>query len=114
MVAFANYRDFFQRCIIPIGFEDSKKLVDLTTDELFATHWLVALEGGPESIDSEYYLWKVVVYPSNQSGKFEYAKPYYTSAYHHKFDAAVDLAKSIERTALTDTLIQSYFHQKIS
>ncbi|WP_108670174.1 hypothetical protein [Peribacillus acanthi] len=114
MVAFANYRDFYQRGIIPIGLEDSKKFADLNTEELFATHWLVALEGDPESVNSEFYLWKVVVYPTNQLGEFDYTKPYYTSSYHHSFDTAIDLARSIENTALSDTLVQSYFQQKIS
>jgi hypothetical protein len=60
------------------------------------THWLVSLEGYPLA-DRDYYYWKVVIFPSDREGTFNWNAPLYRSPRYESFDEAYEAAVLLEK-----------------
>jgi hypothetical protein len=114
---FENYRDFYQKALLPIGFSDRSELTktdfndDLTVG---ATHWLIALDGELAANSKEFYHWKVKIYPSNSEGTFSWNKPYYSSSAMDSFDHAIELARSFESYSKNDQMFSIKFQNTIN
>ncbi len=65
-----NYHDFYQKALIPIGFNDRTELEksDVAYSYSPATHWLIAVEGEQLPQAKIYFHWKVSIYPANSEG----------------------------------------------
>ncbi|MDP4162223.1 MAG: hypothetical protein Q8906_01090 [Bacillota bacterium] len=107
------YREFYQKALVPIGFKDRIAHLELNVST-HSTHWLIALEGQPSSPGSEYYHWKVSIYPSDEEGSFIYNHPAYCSPMLECFNSAVDLARSFETYSKNDEIYSEYIQKKIS
>jgi hypothetical protein len=106
MCALPNFSDFYQRPLIPIGEKDrlsflNKKLPNVTND----THWLIALEGHEKMKGSEVFHWRVVIFPSNTDGTFDFESPFFASSYY-SFNEATEYARKIEKKAKDDQIYQ--------
>jgi len=111
-----NYRDFFQKALIPIGLNDRKSLKE-SEKEIYglpSTHWLIALEGEQLPQIEEYFHWKVSIYPSNLEGAFPWLRPFYTSETVETFDQAIELARVLETFTQQDELNSLFLREKIS
>lgn len=111
-----NYRDFYQKALIPIGFNDRKSLKESEL-ELYGvpcTHWLIALEGEQLPQPEEYFHWKVSIYPSNSDGAFPWRRPIYTTENIEGFDQAIELARVLETYTKKDEFNSEYLQEKIS
>lgn len=107
-----NYRDFYQKALIPIGEKDYLCLKNMAkTDSAHHSHWLIALEGQQKKIDKEFYCWTVTVYPADANGNFSQNPPCYSSSkydcIHRAFEHASELEKSGKSDQLFSTNIQS-------
>lgn len=115
MSMFSNYRELYQKSLIPIGEKDHQYLEEegLCKGEAFAcTNWYFALEGIPETPTSSYYQWKVVVYSTNTSRQINYDEPFYTSHIFQCFNEAYDYIKSLEEKAKQDIFTAEYSKEK--
>jgi hypothetical protein len=113
----ANYRDFYQKALLPIGLADRSGLANAKfSNEVqpFTTHWLIALEGELASNSKEFYHWKVNVYPSNSEGTFTWNKPFYSSSAMDSFDHAIELARTFETYSKNDQVLSSALQHKIN
>lgn len=111
-----SYREFYQKSMIPMGVNDQNTYQtagEENDSRMLLTHWLVALQGEPENPDSDFYVWRVIVYPANSEGSFKWNDPYYASPPHRCIQKAIEFARTIETCAKSDNLINS-FSQKIS
>jgi hypothetical protein len=99
-VHFSNYREFYQKALIPIGEKDKTALLN-TGSQL--THWLVSLEGQPRDND-EYYLWEVAIYPADNEGSFNWYTPLYRSTLFDCIDEAFEAARNLEQNGRNDEL----------
>src|SRR4051812_39328217 len=90
-----NYRDFYQKALIPIGLKDMIALKETGTDQIETptTHWLIGIQGELLLQPKEYYFWKVSIYPSNSEGTFIWNKPFFCSHLMESMDSAIELAK---------------------
>jgi hypothetical protein len=114
---YANYRDFYQKALLPIGLTDRAELIKTEyNDDLqqLTTHWLIALDGELASNSNEFYHWKVKIYPSNSEGAFKWNKPFYSSPALDSFDKAIELARSYEKYSKNDQILSSNLQDKIS
>jgi hypothetical protein len=115
---YANYRNFYQKALIPIGLTDRTGLTKTESNNtdlpLFTTHWLIALDGELASNSKEYYHWKVKIYPSDSEGTFKWNKPFYSSSALDSFDKAIELARSYENYSINDQLVSTNLQNKIS
>ncbi|MEH7177375.1 hypothetical protein [Neobacillus vireti] len=111
-----NYHDFYQKALIPIGFNDLLALNEIKSFEVGApaTHWLIAVEGVQLSQAKIYFQWKVSVYPSNCNGDFNWKKPFYCSPIMESMDSAHDIACSIVALSKQDQLSAFNLEEKIS
>lgn len=90
-----NYRDFYQKSLIPAELSDPATSPD-------HTHWLIALEGQLKDQEKEYYCWKVSVYPSNSNGSFFWNQELYSSPLYDCIHKAFEHAKEIESNVKDD------------
>ena len=111
-----NYHDFYQKALIPIGFNDLKALKesDATIPNSPYTHWLIAVEGVQLPQPTIYYNWKVSIYPADCDGDFNWRKPYYCSENMELMDHANKLASSFVASGKKDELSSSTLLEKIS
>lgn len=114
---YPNFRDFYQKALIPIGSNDQVAfLANRTSDPpLLSTHWLIALENEQKPKQSkEVYQWKVSIYPANADGAFSWNHAYYTSQGIDSIDEAILLAQRFESYSKNDELLKSNLQEKIS
>lgn len=115
---YSNYRDFYQKALIPIGIKDQFALDErnknlLSNPEHF-THWLIALEAECSETPKEYYYWKVLIYPSDSEGSYNWRNPFYTSPLMESLNQAIELARTFEFYSMKDELHTVNFQEKIS
>jgi hypothetical protein len=111
---FPNYRDFYQKALIPIGSADQTELTSAEFDfQSFSTHWLIALEGELATKPNEYYHWKVKIFPSNSEGTFNWNKPFYTSTEFKSFDTAIEVSRTFESYSKNDQIHTTNLQEKI-
>lgn len=111
MYGLPNFSDFYQKPLIPIGENDRLRMINDTgtedTIELeMNTHWLIALEGSEKEGYSPRFHWKVVMFPSNQNGSFNFTAPLYVSPFF-TFNEAVDYARQLENSAKEDQFFET-------
>ena len=111
-----NYHDFYQKALIPIGYND---LIALKESDAYIpnspyTHWLIAVEGVQLPQPTIYYNWKVSIYPADCDGDFNWKKPYYCSVNMELMDQADKLASSLVASGKKDELSSSTLLEKIS
>jgi hypothetical protein len=111
-----NYRDFYQKSLIPIGLNDMTALKESGISQIDSkvTHWLVGIQGETIQQPKGYYHWKVSIYPSNCEGAFNWNYPYYCSDLMQSMDHAIDLAKTFIICCQNDELSPSTIKEKIS
>jgi hypothetical protein len=111
-----NYHDFYQKALIPIGFNDLRALKEFESYEIDSnfTHWLIAVEGEQLPQPNIYFLWKVSIYPSNVEGDFNWKKPFYCSPIMQSMDSAHELACSLVSSSKLDRLSTLNLQEKIS
>lgn len=111
-----NYHDFYQKALIPIGFNDLLALKELSSYENDSpfTHWLIAVEGEQLSQPRIFYHWKVCIYPSNCDGDLNWKKPFYCSQTMISMDSAHELACSLVSASKQDQLSILNLQEKIS
>jgi hypothetical protein len=99
---FSNYRDFYQKGIIPMNPKTRAQLdKQLNPEESFL---LVALDGYNQSVESEFYCWNVVIYQSNRDGYFQEKKPLFISSSYNNFLQAYKSAIEYESILRNDGL----------
>lgn len=98
MNAFPNFSEFYQKPLIPISQKDLLSL----TDYPFATHWLIAMEGFESPNGNTIDHWKVLVFPSNIDGYFDYCKPLFLSNPITSIHSAFEFAREIESKCKCD------------
>jgi len=111
-----NYHDFYQKALIPIGYNDLislKESDDYRSDTSF-THWLIAVEGIQLPQKKIYFHWKVTIYPATSEGDFNWRKPYYSSTSMASMDWAISLAASLVSASKRDQLSSVTTLEKIS
>jgi hypothetical protein len=111
-----NYHDFYQKTLIPIGFNDLLVLNEFESYDIDSpsTHWLIAVEGEQLSQPKIYYHWKVSIYPSNCEGDFNWKKPFYCTPNMVSMDNAHDIACSFVSLSQQDQLSTIKVQEKIS
>jgi hypothetical protein len=113
-----NYRDFYPKALIPIGLNDQRLLLESypvhVEPPADATHWLVALEGELAQASTEYYHWKICIYPCDLDGTYDWEKPYYASPAHDCIHKAFDSASTLEAFGRNDELCTTAIQEKIS
>ncbi len=111
MYGLPNFNDFYQKPLIRIGENDRVRIFpnihnsEIKDNEL-NTHWLIALEGCEKDRKSQIFHWKVVMFPSDQHGSFNFTAPLYVSPFFD-FNEAVEFAKKLENMAKGDQFFQS-------
>ena len=111
----SNYKDFYQKALVPIGMNDKNCLKDMGTAEFPQhSHWLIALEGEINDQDKVFYLWRVTIYPSDSNGSFSWHSPYYSSPIYDSIHIAYDHAKTLENCSKNDQLYFSNLKENIS
>jgi hypothetical protein len=99
-----NFTDFYQKPLIPIGVNDS--LLDQMASSFgHSTHWLIVLTGSQKEKGSDWYHWRVVVFPSDSLGCVNYSVPYFVSPFIELFNDAYEYAKQLETMAFQDQLV---------
>lgn len=111
-----NYRDFYQKALIPIGLNDMMALKESGIQQIDSptTHWLVGIQGETIQQPKGYYHWKVSIYPSNYEGAFDWNHPFYCSDLMQSMDNAINLAKTFIDCCQNDKLSPSTIKEKIS
>ncbi|MEH7493418.1 hypothetical protein [Neobacillus niacini] len=111
-----NYHDFYQKALIPIGFNDLLSLKEFESYEVDSpsTHWLIAVEGEQLPQSKIYFLWKVSIYPADRDGDFNWKKPFYCSPTMESMDRAHELACSLVTSSRLDQLSTLSLQEKIS
>jgi hypothetical protein len=109
------YHDFYQKALIPIGFND---LIALKGSNAFhpafpSSHWLIAVEGVQLPQPEIYYHWKVSIYPADCEGDFNWRKPFYCSPNMELMDDAIELASTLVANSKNDELSSSTILEKI-
>lgn len=110
---YPNFHDFYQKALIPMGSNDSILVAKNSFSQ--ATHWLIALENElkPQQ-SSEYYHWKVSIYPADAEGSFNWNQVLYSSSGMDSIDEAMELARTFESYSKTDILHTANLLEKIS
>lgn len=83
-----SYVDFFQKSIILLP------SVKMKNNSTFCSHWLIAIEGNLEK--KRKYSWRVAVYPSSETGNFEWNELVYQSERFDSFNSACAHARETE------------------
>lgn len=111
-----NYHDFYQKALIPIGFNDLLALKEFESYEFDtpSTHWLIAVEGELLPQPKIYFHWKVSIYPANCDGDFNWKTPFYCSPTMESMDSAHELARSLVSSSKLDRLSTLGLQEKIS
>lgn len=111
-----NYHDFYQKALIPIGFNDLIALKESEFEPSHSrfTHWLIAVEGEQLPQKKIYFHWKVSIYPADCEGDFNWKKPFYCSPAMEFIDNAIDLASSFAACSKFDQLSSLNLQEKIS
>jgi hypothetical protein len=111
-----NYHDFYQKALIPIGFNDLLSLKEFESYEVDSpsTHWLIAVEGEQLPQSKIYFQWKVSIYPADCDGDFNWKKPFYCSRTMESMDRAHELACSLVSSSRLDQLSTLSLQEKIS
>jgi hypothetical protein len=105
-----DYRDFYPRSLIPIGYNDRdklKRLQNINDDAFQATHWLVALQGVPKSPDFELFQWQVYVFPADLEGTYSWEQPFYVSNLVDSIEKAIELSCELEVFGRDDAILSS-------
>jgi hypothetical protein len=110
-----NYHDFYQKALIPIGFNDllAMKQFETFNVDTPSTHWLIAVEGEQLPQSKIYFHWKVSIFPSNCDGDFNWKKPFYCSPIMECMDSAHELACSVASLGKQDKLTTLNLKEKI-
>ncbi|HAQ06397.1 MAG TPA: hypothetical protein DCR24_02275 [Bacillus bacterium] len=112
----ADYREFYQKALVPAGMNDRKFFLDThpdTQDQKLHTHLLIGLQG--RQLDNrEYYNWKVIIYKADPYGIYDACTPIYSSELYDRFDDAVEAARTIEKDVTNDQLHTHREQEKIS
>lgn len=100
MINIPNYREFYQKALIPMNDYDKqhfcKEFCGNCDNCIKANHWLVALLGTAPESSSGKYKWDVVVYPAKESGVFWSLRvPYYKSTKSQSLDQAIEESRLI-------------------
>ena len=103
-----NYKDFYQKALIPIGEKDYYFFKE-TTHSIPSTHshWLIALVGELKDIEKEFYCWKVTIYPADSNGSFSWKSPCYSSSLFDCIHMAYNHALELENFSKNDELYSS-------
>lgn len=110
----ANYKDFYQKALIPIGNNDKNCLKAIKSENLSEhSHWLIALEGEVKNQKALFYLWKVTIYPSDSNGSFIWNSPYYSSPIYDSFHLAYNHATDLEKYSKNDVLFFTNLRENI-
>lgn len=111
-----NYRDFYQKALIPAGKSDRESFLEIQPDSennVLHTHLLIGLQG--RKLDNiEYYNWKVTIYKADSDGIYDARIPIYSSELYDRFDDAVEAARTIEKDVRYDQLHAVRQQEKIS
>ena len=114
---YPNYRDFYQKALIPIGSTDRASITESNSNQsnlpTASTHWLIALEGELAPNSNEFYHWKVNIYPSNSEGAFKWNTTYYSSPTVNSFNKAIEWARTFETYSKNDQLHSTNLQEKI-
>lgn len=117
MNGFPNFKEFYQKALIPVGEHDQQLLLqsrkEKNESDTITTHWLIALEGDVIKKGSEMYHWKVVVYPSTLNGAITCKKPFFISPFFKTMYEAIDFSREIERQATADILTTNQLNVNI-
>jgi hypothetical protein len=109
-----NFRDFYQKALIPIGENERKRSIHIDKGwrkaPLNITHYLIAIEGIEETPDNEKYHWKASVYLADSEGSFYSEKPIYHSEYYTSIHCAYSAARKLEEAGKAGHLLARYFH----
>jgi len=104
-----NYREFYQKTPFHIcdndraSIQKEAKFADVIND---CTHWLMALEGNEAKLGN--VQWRVVVFPSSESGRFNYRLAFFKSPFMLTFNEAYEHLQKIEAMARHDQLFSIY------
>lgn len=112
----ADYRDFYQKALIPAGMRDRKSFLETqpdTKDQMLHTHLLVGLQG-LQLDNRECFNWKVTIYKADPHGLYDASTPIYSSELYDRFDDAVEAARTIEKDVRNDQLHTVREQEKIS
>ncbi|MFO1445696.1 hypothetical protein KDN24_21350 [Bacillus sp. Bva_UNVM-123] len=103
-----NYKDFYQKALIPIGENDFKNLIQsypsIQNDQ---PHWLIALVGELKNIEKEFYCWKVTIFVADSDGSFSWKSPCYSSSLYDCIHEAYKHAVHLEQFSKHDQLYSS-------
>jgi hypothetical protein len=99
-----NFREFYQRALIPIGENDRLSALKGSLNLDSCSHWLLALEGNEVDQYTGVYHWKVVIYPAKTNGHCNYELPYFVSTLFNTFNTAIDSIRDLEKLARDDQL----------
>ncbi len=116
-MSYPNFRDFYQKALIPIGINDRTAFSsnDISFSALLSTHWLIALEGEIKpGQQRDYYHWKVCLYSANADGNFNWDQVFHKSPAMESFNEAIELARMLETYGKNDELHISNLQEKIS
>ncbi|MBY0120914.1 hypothetical protein [Bacillus sp. S/N-304-OC-R1] len=109
-----NYKDFYQKALVPIGSNDKNCLKNLISADLpDHSHWLIALEGETKDQEAVFYIWKVTIYPSDSTGSFSWNSPYYSSPIYDSIHMAYNHANDLEKCSKNDQLYFSKLNERI-
>ncbi|MDF0726283.1 hypothetical protein PY093_06085 [Cytobacillus sp. S13-E01] len=113
MNAFPNYREFYQKPLIPIGESDIQVFLDNDGSSSSFTHWLIALEGSEIEKGKEKFHWKIIVFQTTSEGSFDYNSPHYVSLQIPCVHQAFEMAKEIESKCKSDCFTINLQHTQI-
>jgi hypothetical protein len=99
-----NYREFYQKRPFHISEHDRSSIQKETkyAEVHGCTHWLIGLEGC--ELSRENFQWRVVVFPSSETGHFNCKLAFFKSPFIRTFNEANDLLRKIEALARQDQL----------
>jgi hypothetical protein len=103
-----NFNEFYQKSPIPISENDRFSIQkDVRYEKVFKhfTHWLIALEGSDLGRPNQNYQWRVVIYPADEFGAFNFKYPFFRSTFMTSFNEAFEFSKEIEMKAKQDQLM---------
>ncbi|WP_077213517.1 hypothetical protein [Bacillus dakarensis] len=106
-----NFREFYQKAPILIKRND---LLAIQKEAKYAkifrqfTHWLIGVEGRFGGTSK--FQWRVVIFPSYESGEFNCKFPFFKTPFLSSFDEALELLRKIELKAKKDELMKVTQH----
>jgi hypothetical protein len=103
-----NYREFYQKRPFHICENDAVSIRKEAkyTDVHDYTHWLIGLEGCEQNRTT--FQWRVVVFPSSETGHFNCKLAFFKSPFVRTFNEACELMRNIEALARQDQLFTLY------